>query len=79
MENMQPTLGQKIMPFLILGISLAVLVVAVIFIFYVVVWGLVIGLILFGVAWVKEKFFPQKASVNVAKESFGRTIEHDDK
>lgn len=50
----------KIIPYLILGISLTIAVAFLILIFYLLVWGIVVGLILWCVMMLKEKFFPSR-------------------
>lgn len=49
--------AEKIIPFLILGISVAISVAALILFAYLFVWGVLIGFVLWGLAALKEKFF----------------------
>lgn len=49
---------EKIVPFLILGVSVAIAAALFIFMFYLFIWGVVIGAILWGIFIIKEKFFP---------------------
>lgn len=66
---------QQLIPFLILGISIALVIGLFIMFSYVLVWGLLIGGILWVIALVKSYLFPS----NTSNETKGRIIEHNDK
>lgn len=70
------TLFSRIMPFIVLGIMLVVLIAGFILFSYLLVFGAILGLVLFMGAWLKEKFFPSQKISAIIKR--GRTIDHDD-
>lgn len=73
-----PKIFENIIPFLIAGIAIA-LCVGLLFMFsYVVIWGLIIGGILWLISLVKELLFPSPTKPSTPKKQ-GRIIEHDDK
>jgi len=75
MNNKLQQLLETIVPFLVLGVAIA-LFVGLLFMFsYVLVWGLLIGGILWLIAFVKQYLFPSE----VPTKTQGRVIEHDDK
>lgn len=65
---------ENLVPFILLGIALALFVGLFIMFSYVVVWGLFIGVILWGVSLIRDFFSPQKQK----SASQGRVIEHKD-
>lgn len=68
---------EKILPYIILGITIALLILALVVLSYVIFWGILLGLLIYGIAWVKNKFFtPKSQSLN--EETSGRIIEHND-
>ena len=67
----------KIAPFIVIGVSIAVLAALLIVFFYVLLWGLLIGTILYVFFVIKNKLFRKKEKV-VQPERKGRIIEHDD-
>lgn len=75
-----PKIFDNIIPFIIAGIAIA-LFVGLLFMFsYVVVWGLIIGGVLWLVSVIKELLFPSTTAKSATiKKSRGRIIEHDDK
>ncbi|KTD22206.1 Uncharacterised protein [Legionella lansingensis] len=73
-KTLEP-LFQQIIPFLIAGIAIALIIALFILFSYVLIWGLVIGGILWLIAVVKHFLFPS-AKKEIAK---GRIIEHSDK
>ncbi len=48
----------SILPFLLLGIGIAILVSLIVMFFYLFMWGVIIGFILWAIMTLKEKFFP---------------------
>lgn len=67
---------QTVGPFLVLGVSVA-LILALLFIFtYILIWGLIIGGIIWGIAAIKRYLFPAPPPPPINKEK-GRIIEHD--
>ncbi|KTD64660.1 hypothetical protein [Legionella spiritensis] len=65
---------ENLIPFLLLGIAVALLVGLFIMFSYVLIWGIIIGGILWAVSIVKEYVFPSKSKKNTQ----GRVIEHED-
>lgn len=66
---------ENLIPFFVLGVAIA-LVIGLLFMFsYLLIWGLIIGGILWLASLAKEYLFPAATD----KKSQGRVIEHDDK
>ncbi|HHF7344320.1 hypothetical protein [Legionella feeleii] len=74
-EKLQRLL-ENIVPFLMLGIAIALVIGLFIMFSYVLIWGLLIGGILWAISFVKSYFFP---SSNTPAKTEGRVIEHNDK
>lgn len=68
----------RLLPFMFLGILLVLVVVGIILFSYLLLFGAMIGLILFVVAWIKGLFLPnkQKCPRGYQKKQ-GRIIDHD--
>ncbi|WP_133136640.1 hypothetical protein [Legionella rowbothamii] len=74
-----PKIFETLIPFIIAGIAIA-LFIGLLFMFsYVVIWGLIIGGILWLISVVKELIFPSTKKTPISKKTQGRIIEHDDK
>ncbi len=69
----------KLIPFIFLGMMLVIFVVGLILLSYLLIWGAIVGLVLFLIAWVREKLFPRKQLTQSKKPPSGRIIDHDDK
>ncbi|MCW8408656.1 hypothetical protein OQJ13_06665 [Legionella sp. PATHC035] len=71
---------ENLVPFIIAGCAIA-LFFGLLFMFsYVLVWGIIIGAILWLVATIKQYLFPSSSTKKeVIKKNEGRIIEHDDK
>lgn len=67
---------QQIIPFLIAGIAIALVIGLFIMFSYVLVWGLIIGGVLWLVYFIKNLLFPGPKDETSTK---GRIIEHNDK
>lgn len=72
----------NVVPFIVFGIVLVIAISLIILFFYLFLWGVVIGFILWVIMAVKEKFFPSAGSSGSSKvEIFyterGRVIEGD--
>jgi hypothetical protein len=67
---------ENIIPFVVIGVGIAIVIALLFMFFYVAIWGLIIG----GALWVgmmaKEYFFP---TPKPDQQEQGRIIEHDDK
>ena len=66
---------KNIMPFIILGIMIAFSIIVLIMFSYVLMWGVLIGAVIWLIALIKNFFFPKK---NVEQSAEGRIIEHND-
>lgn len=75
------SLFQQIPPFLVAGISIALVIGIFIIFSYILVWGLVIGAVLFGANYL-FKYFRSLTAEPIGKKTYhqskGRIIEHDD-
>lgn len=69
---------EKIIPFLMLGLASVTLIGIFILFSYLLFWGLLIGVALWIVSFIKPILFPEKGTGNLPTETRGRTIEHDD-
>ncbi|MBN9231654.1 MAG: hypothetical protein J0I93_12505 [Legionella sp.] len=71
---------ETLIPFIIAGIAIA-LFVGLLFMFsYVVIWGLIIGGVMWLISVIKDLLIPSsKNTGNVEQQKSGRIIEHDDK
>lgn len=66
---------ENLIPFFLLGVAIALLIGLLFMFSYLLVWGLIIGGILWLASLAKEYLFPASPD----KKSQGRVIEHDDK
>lgn len=66
---------ENLVPFIVIGVGIALLIALLFMFFYVAIWGVVIGGILWLAALAKQYFFPSEPS----QKDSGRVIEHDDK
>jgi len=69
----------KILPFFFLGVMLVILFVGFVLLSYLLILGAVVGLVLFVIAWVREKLFPSKQLTKTDKPKSGRIIDHEDR
>ncbi|TAL64672.1 MAG: hypothetical protein EPN84_03005 [Legionella sp.] len=74
MNDKLQELLKSLVPFIAVGIAIALVIGLLVMFSYVFVWGLLIGGILWAAALVKQYLFP---SETIKKEE-GRIIEHDD-
>ncbi|CDZ75863.1 hypothetical protein BN59_00122 [Legionella massiliensis] len=70
---------ENIVPFLILGIGIALLIGFFIMFSYILFWGLIIGLVLWGLTFVKNLFLSGMHPKKPPEKTKGRIIEHSDK
>jgi len=75
-KNQRISFIDSLVPFLIIGISIAVFVALMVLLSYVILWGLLIGGILWIVLFIKEKLFPSKKPQTEEKK--GRVIDYDE-
>ncbi len=66
---------ERFTPFLVLGIAVVIGVVGLFFAFYLLIWGAVVAVILYCIAWVRNKFSTESPKSTVPKK--GRTIDHE--
>ncbi len=76
MNDKLQKLLETLIPFIVLGVSIALLFALLIMFSYLLAWGLLIGGVLWLIALAKQYFFP---SHKTDQKSQGRIIEHDDK
>ena len=69
---------ETIKPYLFVGISIAFMILAVIIFAYVLIWGLLIGAMIYLIAWIKMRFFPSEPQKQQKSQRKPRIIEHDD-
>ncbi|OGV40436.1 MAG: hypothetical protein A3F46_04185 [Legionellales bacterium RIFCSPHIGHO2_12_FULL_42_9] len=77
MNNYLKVLINSIVPFVLLGIAVSLIIGLAIMFSYVLVWGILIGVILWIVTSIKEFFFPSATTQNKVVIR-GRIIEHKD-
>jgi hypothetical protein len=68
----------RIMPFIFLGIIIVIFIAGFVIFSYLLIFGALVGLFLFCIAWIKELIFKHKNSYpEVKKPRSGRTIDHE--
>lgn len=67
----------KLIPFIFLGMMLVILIVGFVLLSYLLIFGAMIGLVLFIIAWIREKLFPSKHLTRTDQLKKGRIIDHD--
>ncbi|MBA3535723.1 MAG: hypothetical protein H0T84_03790 [Tatlockia sp.] len=70
---------EKIITFLFFCIIIALAVGILIMISYFIIWGLILGSLLWIVTFLKKLIYSEKKINNQSHETLGRIIEHDDK
>ena len=68
-------LSQKIMPYLILGVGIVVTLTMLVLFFYLLAWGLLVGVVLYAIVRIRRAFI--KKRVHQAKIQ-GQIYDHDD-
>ena len=63
----------RLTPFILLGVAIVAFVFGMILMAYLFIFGALIGLAIFAIAWLRSKFFPAKTLVKS-----GRTYNHND-
>lgn len=70
---------QRIIPFIFLGVAIVALVAGLILFSYLLIFGAIVGVVLFVLSWAKEKFFPSKQITTYKeKPKQGRTFDHEE-
>jgi hypothetical protein len=71
------TLFNRLLPFIMPGILIVVFIAGMVIFSYLLFWGVLVGLVLFAVSWIKRTFFSTKSPIDQAeKPRRGRIIEH---
>jgi hypothetical protein len=65
-KNLEGRFIETIMPYLVFGISIAVVVSLIVLFFYLFMWGVIIGLVLWAIMALKEKIFPSSQEKDVS-------------
>jgi hypothetical protein len=65
----------RLIPFILLGVAIVAFVLGMIVMAYVFVFGALLGMAIFAIAWVRTKFFPNNTKGVVKR---GRTYDHND-
>ena len=78
MKNTIKRLIDAILPFILLGVAVAIFIALFVFFSVILFWGLVIGTVIYLVSVIKNKFFPNKSRRQQSQQHAGRIIEHDD-
>ena len=73
MHNLFP----KIIPFLLIGIAIVAFSFGIVLLAYLLFLGAIVGMVLFIISFIRDKFFPKKPKPSVTKKS-GHTIDSDD-
>ena len=76
MKNTFSEIIDRFIPYLIMGVAIALAFVILMMLFHVIIWGAVIGLVIFIIMFIKQKLF---GSNKPEDPKSGRTIEHDEK
>ncbi|MHB1946695.1 MAG: hypothetical protein ACYCQI_01100 [Gammaproteobacteria bacterium] len=71
-----PNFFARLVPFLFLGIAIVAFAFGLILLTYLFVFGAIVGLTLFLIVWIRDKFFPSKSLTKPQKRK-GRTIDHE--
>lgn len=72
-------LMRQIIPFIILGMVLIALAFVTVLFLYLLIFGAAVGLILFSISWIRQRFFSSKHLVKTEqKKKSGITIDHQD-
>lgn len=72
------TIFGRLVPFIFIGIMLVLFVVGLIVISYLLIFGAIVGLCLFVIAWIREKLIKKNNyPAEVKKKRTGQTIDHD--
>ena len=69
----------KLIPFILLGVALVAFAFGLMLLMYLLIFGAIVGLVLFIVAWIRERFFLSKEKEIVKREQKPpRTYDHKD-
>lgn len=68
---------QQLVPFILIGIAIVAFAFGIMLLAYLFLFGALLGVFLYMIAWVRDKFFPPKNVVRAVKRK-GRIIDSDD-
>jgi cell shape-determining protein MreD len=71
---MQQSFLSRLVPFLMLGVAIVAFFFGMLIMAYIFVFGALVGMALFAIAWIRMRFFP--ANKGLVKR--GRTYDHED-
>lgn len=70
----------RFVPFIFLGIVIVALVAGLVLFSYLLIFGAIVGMVLFAMTWIRDRFFPKKdMTVHRKPPRQGQTYDHDDK
>ena len=75
---MKNHLFERLLPFLLLGMGIVAFVFGIILFAYLLMFGAIIGFVLFILTWIRNKWFAPPSSMTVKKTKEGRIIDSDD-
>lgn len=67
---------KQLAPFFLLGIAIVAFSFGILLLFYLLLFGALVGLVLFSISWLRNKFFPSKKTT--LKKNTGRVIDSND-
>ncbi len=77
MNGKLPRFFENLIPYLMLGIAIAIIIGLFIMFSYILLWGLLVGGVLWLISLVKSLFSPRRSRSKPAAKTKGRVIEHD--
>lgn len=69
---------KRLIPFILLGIGLVAFVLGIMLFAYLFIFGALVGITLFMISWIREKFFPSKKIDGRHQKKSGRIIDSDE-
>ena len=69
---------RQFIPFILIGIAIVAFAFGIILLAYLFLFGALIGLVLFIIAWIRAKFFPRTTLTKRDKNKTGRIIDSDE-
>lgn len=67
---------QQLVPFILIGIAIVAFAFGIMLLAYLFLFGALLGMVLFTISWLKNKFFPPKTPTRIVRS--GRVIDSDD-
>ena len=69
---------KQLLPFLFIGIALVAFAFGILLLAYLFLFGAIVGLVLFIISWIREKFFAKKKTIMQPRKKSSRIIDSDD-